>query len=629
MNDRNDRAIRVAAKWYMRIVSEGVPIFLITNDKDNLKKALKDEISAKTIKQYINELSTHPELISLLNEFETLPSDDGPIVGKMNKNEILFEKHLPMDVLTSGIKTQIYHQGILRTRRNNLNEATITLTSSKNEELKDFDSILIKGFKNINRAIDGDLVVYEVFKKENWGTYNEKFVERGKETKEEEEEKIEKLEDRIPTGKIVGILKRNWRCYCGSIEEDTKENSTKVFFIPIDRKIPKIRFQTRQTKELMTKRLTVAIDTWDVNSKFPEGHYVKTIGDIGDPKTESEVILLENEIPHYEFPQKVLDCLPSNDWYITEEMIKERKDFRNLNICSIDPEGCRDIDDALHVKKLKNGNYQVGVHIADVSYFVKEGTPLDDEALNRATTTYLVDQRIDMLPKILTENICSLRSNVDRLAFSVLWEMKFDGTIVDVDFTKSVIRSKASLTYAQAQSMMDDKTNDTKIAQGIRMLNKFAKILKKKREDAGALSLASPQVKFGMDIETLNPTDVEIYQMHETNSLVEEFMLLANITVGKKIYEYFPTTAVLRRHPAPNVHRFDSLRKSLSTVGLDLNVNSSKELSESLDVCTIDGDDYFNIIVRILTTRCMQEALYFISADHSKEDFSKEFDTKF
>jgi exosome complex exonuclease DIS3/RRP44 len=197
-----------------------------------------------------------------------------------------------------------------------------------------------------------------------------------------------------------------------------------------------------------------------------------------------------------------------------------------------------------------------------------------------------------------------------------------DAKIVNVDFTKSVICSKASLTYAKAQSMMDDKNDTSKLAQGIRLLNKFAKILKKQRDDAGALTLASPAVKFGLNMETLNPTDVSIYQMYETNSLVEEFMLLANITVAKKIYDYFPLTAILRRHQPPNVHRFDTLKKSLSTVNLDINTNSSKELAESLDKCVIEGNDFFNMIVRILTTRCMNEALYFPSCDHSKEDFA-------
>jgi exosome complex exonuclease DIS3/RRP44 len=216
----------------------------------------------------------------------------------------------------------------------------------------------------------------------------------------------------------------------------------------------------------------------------------------------------------------------------------------------------------------------------------------------------------------------SFKLLVDRLAFSVLWEMTPEAKIVNVDFTKSVICSKASLTYAKAQSMMDDKNDSSKLAQGIRLLNKFAKILKKQRDNAGALTLASPSVKFGLNMETLNPTDVSIYQMYETNSLVEEFMLLANITVAKKIYDYFPSTAILRRHQPPNPHRFDTLKKSLSTVNLDINTNSSKELSESLDKCVIEGNDYFNMIVRILTTRCMNEALYFSSSDHSKEDFA-------
>jgi exosome complex exonuclease DIS3/RRP44 len=165
-------------------------------------------------------------------------------------------------------------------------------------------------------------------------------------------------------GKVIGIIKRNWRTYCGSIDENTEISSSgkKVLFVPIDSKIPKIRIFTRQTKELMTKRITVAIDTWDSNSKYPDGHYIGTLGDIGDANIESKVILLEHDIPHYDFPQDVLDCLPPDDWKITEKDVSERKDLRDICVCSIDPPGCKDIDDALHAFKLKNGNYEVGVH---------------------------------------------------------------------------------------------------------------------------------------------------------------------------------------------------------------------------------------------------------------------------
>ena len=208
---------------------------------------------------------------------------------------------------------------------------------------------------------------------------------------------------------------------------------------------------------------------------------------------------------------------------------RNREDLREEQICSIDPPGCQDIDDALHAKPLPNGNIEVGVHIADVSYFVRPDTPMDAEAASRGTTVYLVDKRIDMLPHLLGTNLCSLRPFVERLAFSALWEMTPDANVVSVRFTKSVIASKAAFTYEDAQKRKDDATLDDPITTSIRLLNKLAIQLKQRRMAAGALNLASPEVRIQMDSsESSGPIDVEQKQLFETNSLVEEFMLLAN-----------------------------------------------------------------------------------------------------
>jgi exosome complex exonuclease DIS3/RRP44 len=175
---------------------------------------------------------------------------------------------------------------------------------------------------------------------------------------------------------------------------------------------------------------------------------------------------------------------------------------------------------------LPNGNYEVGVHIADVTHFLRADSAIDKEASHRCTTVYLVDRRTDMLPGLLTEDLCSLRCKVDRLAFSVVWEINAkNGRVVSSKFGKSVIHSKASLTYQQAQDRIDDKKDSSGLTKGLRILNNVAKMLKKERNKAGALTLASTQVKFDFDQETHNPTDVTFYSMLETNSLVEEFML--------------------------------------------------------------------------------------------------------
>lgn len=159
--------------------------------------------------------------------------------------------------------------------------------------------------------------------------------------------------------------------------------------------------------------------------------------------------------------------------------------MRKLAICSVDPVGCTDIDDALHSRQLPNGNTEVGVHIADVSHFIRPGTALDLEASLRATTVYLVDKRIDMVPELLSSNLCSLRGNVERFAFSCIWELDKNANIVNTKFHKSVIESKAALTYEEAQLIIDDKNKNDDIAKSLRRLNELAKILKRKRTDNG------------------------------------------------------------------------------------------------------------------------------------------------
>lgn len=164
---------------------------------------------------------------------------------------------------------------------------------------------------------------------------------------------------------------------------------------------------------------------------------------------------------------------------------KERVDMRKLSICSVDPPGCTDIDDALHARSLPNGNIEVGVHIADVSHFIRPQNAMDKEAASRATTVYLVDKRIDMVPELLSSNLCSLRGNVERFAFSCIWELDKDATIINTKYHKSVIESKAALTYEEAQIIIDDRNRNDDVAKSLRMLNKLAKILKRRRMENG------------------------------------------------------------------------------------------------------------------------------------------------
>ncbi|KAJ7071550.1 hypothetical protein C8F01DRAFT_1111006 [Mycena amicta] len=477
--------------------------------------------------------------------------------------------------------------------------------------------VLLIGRENINRAVHGDQVIIEIFDEDKWGVEGDEVVDQEATLKnddaadsDEEEENDDVLrkeakavraseaaaskKETQPTGRVVGIVKRNWRpivCHVDSTAlpssafgsaASTSANSLSTQTLlahPTSTLLPRIRIRTRQGPALVNKKILVAIDAWHSTSRYPDGHFVRVLGDVGGEDAEREGLMLEYGISYGAFGSAILGCLPpeGDSWVVVPKtgdgMWRGREDLRDLTICSIDPPNCQDIDDALHARPLPNGNIEAGVHIADVSHF--------------GTTVYLVDKRIDMLPALLG-------NQSSRLAFSAIW-------IVNVRFTKSVIRSKAAFTYEEAQLRKDNPPG----------------------WPAGALNLASPEVKIHLDsAESSDPIDVEQKEMRETNSLVEEFMLLANISVARKIFEAFPATAVLRRHLPPPQTNFDKLKDILKKrKGMTLDVSSSGALADSLDKCVDANEKAFNTLVRIMATRCMLPAEYFSSGSVGRDTF--------
>jgi exosome complex exonuclease DIS3/RRP44 len=627
---------------------------------------------------------------------------------------LLFPAHLPNDQLKSGMKTGKYFRGILRVKGNDRNDCYVLLTNFSGKDRK---TVTVKGMRNINRAIDGDIVAIELIsseemeretegeEQENEKNMNKRQKTGGKkgeqkkekentdylaeegllpEEEQEQEEKMVKGGVTTSTttattttkttpaaaqgavllffGRVVGILQHQAEQYAGSIDPTTlrtldttaKTTSTtsstgssalageddtaqyyQAEFIPMNKRIPPILVSSRRLPSLLSFRLLAVIDEWPASSPAPLGHCPKVLGLKGDKEIETKLILFEFGVPNEEFSAEVMGCLPGagRNWVIPyEEELSPRKgrmDCRSLPIASVDPPGCKDIDDALHcIGPLENGHYQVGVHIADVSHFVLPDTPIDREAAHRSTSTYLVERRLDMLPSLLTTELCSLRGNEDHLAFSVFWEMDEQANIFDVSFKKTIIRSVASLTYDQAQTILDHKQssedttlNHPPLVQSIKMLNHFAKILRARRLQQGALTLVSPEVRFKLDEETRDPTDVIMYNLKEAHAMVEEFMLLANITVSKKTLCHFPTLSILRRHPSPSIEQLQPLIKAAKHAGFHLDVTSSKTLADSLDRAVKPSDPYFNSLLRILATRCMMPAQYFCSGEIPKESW--------
>ncbi|KAG1452873.1 hypothetical protein G6F56_007710 [Rhizopus delemar] len=574
-NDRNDRAIRVSAKWYAdhlkaNNTEEEIQVVLLTDDRDNREKAKATGLKCSSVAKYVESIKDVPELVDMVSAPKAAAEDS-----------IIYEEHLTPAHIKNGIKKGTLIQSSFNVSQHNVLEATVV-----GEVEGETKTIFILGRKNYNRCIQGDIVAVELLPKSQWKRgisvaiedeedeklYGEEDIE-GINKKSEDAMEIDETIEGEPTGKIVGIIRKKWRPYCGFIvkksipKQTSGQSAVNITFRALDRRIPPIKIRTAQAHNLEGNRIVVSIDSWPVTSAYPLGHFVKTLGASGDRETETEVLLLEHDVPYQEFSKAVLADLPpeGDQWVVQEKNIKEekRKDYRDLNVCSIDPPGCTDIDDALHVRPLPNGNFEVGVHIADVTYFVKPNVPMDKEAAARGTSVYLVDKRIDMLPSLLGTNLCSLRSNVERLAFSCVWEMTENAEIVSVDFSKSIIKSKHSFTYEEAQTRIDDERMQDDVTKGIRVLNKFAKIFRQRRMDAGALTLSSPEVRFNIENDNQDPVDVEMKELKETNALVEEFMLLANISVAKKIYSRFPSAAMLRKHGAPPSNNFDQLRKIL------------------------------------------------------------------
>ena len=657
INDRNDRAVRKAVSWYGVHLQQALKsskrakqcpaIVMLSDDKENLRKAKADNLSACSLPDYVSGLEDANRLLDMISASRQGHESRGTAAKK------LYPDYFSLSKMMTGTRAGTLHQGIFNVSTYNYLEGSVHVHA--------FDkSLLILGRENSNRAVSGDVVVVEVLPKSLWKAPSTKIIEEeilnkneNAETEEEEEEAVvteqewRALQEEVkktqgksiegrpqPSARIVGVIKRNWRQYVGHVDGSSSSTASQsrkqqtVFLIPMDKRIPKIRLRTRQADELLGKRILATIDAWDQGSRYPEGHFVRSLGNLETKGAETEALLLEYDVQYRPFPKGVLDCLPKegHDWKVPASLQdpgwRGRKDLRNLLVCSIDPVGCQDIDDALHARALPNGNFEVGVHIADVSHFVKPNNAMDAEACIRGTTVYLVDKRIDMLPMLLGTNLCSLKPYVERYSFSTIWEITKDADIVSSSFSKSVIKSREAFSYEQAQLRIDDKSQEDELTQGMRTLLMLSKKLRQKRMDVGALNLASPEVRVQMESETSDPVDVKTKELLDTNSLVEEFMLLANISVAGKIYESFPQTALLRRHAPPPKSNFEELSNQLKVKrGFNLRTESSKALAESLDTCTDPKEPFLNTLVRIMATRCMMSAEYFCSGTQSYPEF--------
>lgn len=460
----------------------------------------------------------------------------------------------------------------------------------------EFDEDVFIPANKINRALNGDEVEFYVYNRRKRGKFE---------------------------GEITNIIKRAKSEYVGVIQVHKNyafvvPDSNRMYkdiFVPID----KIKDATNGDKVL------VSLEDWPEKADSPYGKVLQVLGKPGDHNTEIHSILAEYGLP-YEFPPQVEEFANKIDTRITNEEIAKRRDMRKTLTFTIDPKDAKDFDDALSFEVLDNGWYEIGIHIADVSYYLQEGTILDDEAYSRATSVYLVDRVVPMLPEVLSNNACSLRPHEEKYTFSAVFKMNDKAEIKNQWFGRTVTYSDARFSYEEAQSIIESKTNDIPkeisltgaayktdqaIADAILKMNELAVIMRRQRMKDGAISFDKVEVKFDLD-ENANPIGVFFKTSKEANKLIEEFMLLANRKVSEFIGKQSPKkTFVYRVHDEPDSSKLTALQGVVARFGYKLNFKDRKTTTASLNdlLQSVVGKKEQNL-VDTLTIRSMSKAEY-------------------
>ena len=473
----------------------------------------------------------------------------------------------------------------------------------------DFDEDIYIASNNMNKALHGDEVEFYAYKRRKRG-------------------KIE--------GEITNIIKRAKSEYVGVIQihknyafvvTDGNKMYTDIF-VPIN----------KINKAEDGDKVLVSLEDWPEKADSPNGKVLKVLGKPGEHNTEIHAILAEYGLP-YDFPHEVEDYANKLDTSITKEEIAKRRDMRDVLTFTIDPKDAKDFDDALSFRILDNGLFEIGIHIADVSHYVQPDTVLDDEAYERATSVYLVDRVVPMLPEVLSNNACSLRPHEEKYTFSAVFQMNDKAEVKNQWFGRTVTYSDARFAYEEAQAIIENNSNvilnpveashlnntipaevsltskeyqtTPEIAFATLKLNELAKIMRRKRMKSGAISFDKVEVKFNLD-EQANPIGVFFKTSKDANKLIEEFMLLANRKVAEFIGKQAPKkTFVYRVHDEPDDSKLAALQNVVGRFGYKLNFKDRKSISASLNnlLKDVEGKKEQNL-VDTLTIRSMSKAEY-------------------
>ena len=479
---------------------------------------------------------------------------------------------------------------------------TLDITSNGNGYFisEDYEEDIFIPNVNLGKGLHGDMVKVYVYKKRRSNKLEADVVEVVERAKSD----------------FVGVLQLNKNF--GFVLPDSNKMYADIFIS-----------QSKLNGAEHGDKVQATIIDWPEKSKNPFGKITKVLGKPGDHNTEMHSILLEYDLP-YEFPSEVEKDAETLSIEITKDEITKRRDMRSDLTFTIDPKDAKDFDDALSFTKLENGNYEIGIHIADVSHYVQPKTILDAEAYERATSVYLVDRVVPMLPEMLSNGVCSLRPNEEKLTFSAVFEINEKAQIIKQWFGRTVTYSDKRFAYEEAQVIIENKNNivpanvsltgqeykvDDAIVEAILKLDELAKILRKKRMKQGAISFDRVEVKFHLD-EAANPVGVYFKEAKDANKLIEEFMLLAN----RKVAEFIgkskggkPSnkTFVYRVHDEPDIEKLASLQNIISKFGYKINTDTRESTSDSLNQLLSDvyGKAESNMI-ETLAIRSMSKAVY-------------------
>ena len=488
------------------------------------------------------------------------------------------------------IQNEHYHVGIL------------DVTSNKNAYFicDDLENDAFIPTINLNHGLDGDTVKVYVYRRRN----NDKY----------EGEVIEVIE-RAKT-EFVGVLQMSKNF--GFVLPDNHKMYADIF-------VSKNNINGAEHGD----KVLASITDWPENSKNPFGEIKTVLGKPGEHDTEIHSILLEYGLP-YSFPEEVEKDASNLSVEITKEEIAKRRDMRDTLTFTIDPKDAKDFDDALSFKVLENGNYEIGIHIADVSHYLQENTILDDEAYSRATSVYLVDRVVPMLPEVLSNGVCSLRPNEEKLTFSAVFEINERAEVKNEWFGRTVTYSDKRFAYEEAQAIIESKSTtipanvsitgeeyvvDSAIVEATLKLDELAKKLREKRLKAGAITFDRVEVKFNLN-EHFEPTGVYFKESKDANKLIEEFMLLANKKVAQFIGkanngEPSKDTFIYRIHDEPNPEKLEGLQQIISKFGYKIDTQNKEKTADSLNKLLNDvkGKGESNMI-ETLTIRSMSKAIY-------------------